>query len=209
MGRKERRWRCSDHEDYLLKADDRCPWCKIKKLEEKLEIIRAREEMFKGKEVVLALHSSFNRMIEPILRVLGFKNARSFGLSKDLKEIRIGGPGDHTTYYVVPENTAKAMVEISEEAQKHLIDAMYYEVLNVRSRIESSIVKDLKGVVEEIVDGDISSKSLAKAIVRDIFYNSTTPIGYDGEQKLSKKAIKAVKRLIDEHVQGKKKKKGK
>jgi hypothetical protein len=199
MSRKERRWRCSTHQDYLLKPGDRCPWCKILKLEEQLEIIRVREEMFKGKDVMLALHSSFDRILEPILRTLGFKNVRSHMQSKDLKEIRIGGFGDHTSYYVVPENTAKAMIEIADEAQRHLIEAMYYEVQNVRNRIESSIVSDLSGVVNEIVDGDVSERSLAEAIVREIFYNDSK-IGYDGQEKMSKKAIKAVKGIIDRHA---------
>jgi hypothetical protein len=200
MSRGERRWRCSKHEDYLLKPDDRCPWCKVKRLEDEIEIIRAREEMFKGKDVILALHSSFDRMIQPILKVLGFKSSQSYGLSEDLKEIRIGGLGEHTSHYVVPENIAKAMIEISEEAQIHLIETMTYEIQNVRNRVESSIVEDLKNVVEDIVSGDIHHKSLAEAIVREIFYNSSTPIGYDGERKISEKAIKKVKDIIDRYA---------
>jgi hypothetical protein len=200
MGRKERRHRCGSHPDYLLKPDDRCPWCKVKSLEDELEVIRAREEMFKGKDVHLALHSSFDRILEPILRTLGFKGVRGYGDFKNFKEIRIGGLGDHTSHYIVPENTAKAMVEIAEEAEKHLVEAMYYEIQNIRNRVESSIVSDLSDVVNEIVDGDISERSLAATIVKDIFYNDSSKIDYDDQHKLADRAVKVVRGVIEKHM---------
>lgn len=200
MGLRGRRWRCPTHEAYLLNSDERCPRCLIKKLEKELETVRAREAMFKGKNVILALNSSFDSLLQPILKILGFDRTNRYD-NDDLEEVRIGGLGDHTSYYVVPKNTATAMVEIAEKVEKYLVDSMYNAARDVRCSVESSLAEAVRETIDEVVAEGAVSRSAAKTIVHDILYNSSKSLSWEDERGVvSKKAIKAVKKIINKYA---------